>query len=172
MSFWSFFLLAFLQSSTLMHITWKVRLLGNTFVPILELGSKEVLPFESVQCSKRIANGPMNTALSKQKKSFEHTHELINMNHTMSKSDNFVTFVLKTVFLQIWQLWPHFSPKTTFVWFGALFFGSPKWPNNFAPKKHLCVTMVKTKNQKYFWVASKHYRYPITRLNRSLRVQI
>jgi hypothetical protein len=43
--------------------------------------SKEVLPFESVQCSKRIADGPMNMALSKKKKkSYEHTHELININ--------------------------------------------------------------------------------------------
>jgi hypothetical protein len=98
--------------------------LGNTFVPILQLGSKEVLPFESVQCSKRIANGPMNMALSKKKKkSFEHTHELINMKHTMSKSDNF-----GPIFLQkqpLCDLEPHFL-------------GHPSGPTIF-PQKSTCV---------------------------------
>jgi hypothetical protein len=42
----------------------------------------------------------MNMAPSKKKKkSYEHIHELINMSHTMSKSDDIVTFFLKTVFL-------------------------------------------------------------------------
>jgi hypothetical protein len=40
-----------------------------------------VLLLVSAQCSKRIGDGSINMTLSK-KKTYEHTHELINMNHT------------------------------------------------------------------------------------------
>jgi len=50
-----------------------------------------VLPLGSAQCSKKIAIRPMNMALSKiLKKSYEHTHELINTNHTKSPMFNVV----------------------------------------------------------------------------------
>ncbi len=81
------------------------------------------------------------------------------MNHSMSKSDNFVTFFLKTVFLQIWQLWPIFLQKQPLCDLEAHFLGHPSGPT-ISPQKSTSVTMVKTKNQKHFWVASKHYRYP------------
>jgi hypothetical protein len=43
-------------------------------------GSKEVLPL-GVVCNvpKKFADGPMNMALEKKGKSYEHTHELSNM---------------------------------------------------------------------------------------------
>jgi len=45
----------------------KGRLYGNTIVFILQLGSKEVFLLGSAQCFFKIANGPMNMALSKMK---------------------------------------------------------------------------------------------------------
>ncbi len=43
--------------------------IGQTqLVSILQLGSKEVLPLGSAQCSKKIVDVPMNVALSKKKK--------------------------------------------------------------------------------------------------------
>ncbi len=51
-------------------------------------GSKELLPLRSAQCSKRFVDGPMDMALSQKTKqnnkikSYERTHDLINMNHT------------------------------------------------------------------------------------------
>jgi hypothetical protein len=45
----------------------KGKLLRNTFVSILQLGVIEVLPLGGAQCYKKIADGPMNTALSKNK---------------------------------------------------------------------------------------------------------
>jgi hypothetical protein len=45
-----------------------------------------VLSLGNDQCSKKFVDGPMNMALSKEEKnqerSYERTHELINMNHT------------------------------------------------------------------------------------------
>ncbi len=42
--------------------------MGQTqLVFILRLGSKEVFPLGSAQCSKKIADMPMNVALSKKK---------------------------------------------------------------------------------------------------------
>jgi hypothetical protein len=50
-----------------------------------------VLPLGSAQCSKKIVVRPMNMALSKNlKKRYEHTHELINTNHTKSPMFNVV----------------------------------------------------------------------------------
>jgi len=47
---------------------------------------KRCFHWGSDQCSKVFVDGPMNMALSKkkhtQKRSYEHNHELINMNHT------------------------------------------------------------------------------------------
>jgi hypothetical protein len=74
-----FYPIWFAQSSALMYIYWKGRLQGTTFVFILQLGSKEVLPLGTAQCSKNFVDRPMNIALSqKKRKSFECTHELIN----------------------------------------------------------------------------------------------
>ncbi len=53
------------QNSTLMYINWKGTLLRNSFVSILQLGSKEVLPLGSAQCSKKIAVRPMNIPFKK-----------------------------------------------------------------------------------------------------------
>jgi hypothetical protein len=44
--------------------------LRNTFVFILQLGSKEVLPLGSAQYSKKIAEGPLKMALSKKQEKF------------------------------------------------------------------------------------------------------
>jgi hypothetical protein len=60
-------------------------LLGNIFLSILQLGSKEVLPIWRAKCSKRIFYGPMNKVHWKKRKSYEHTHELINMNQILTK---------------------------------------------------------------------------------------
>jgi hypothetical protein len=86
----TFYPIQFAQSSTLMYINWKVhcRLLGNTFVPILKLGVKRgASKGECSQCSIKIADGPMNMALSKKRKrkrSYECTHELINISQTVT----------------------------------------------------------------------------------------
>jgi hypothetical protein len=58
-----FYPICFAQSSTVMDINWKVGSWG-TALPMLQLDSKEVLPLGSDDCSKKIANGPMNMRLS------------------------------------------------------------------------------------------------------------
>jgi len=84
-----FYPIWFAQSSTLIYINWEGRLLRIHLFLFCNWGSKEVLPLGSAQCSKKIAVGPMNMALSKKNlKSYEHTHELINTNHTKSPTFN------------------------------------------------------------------------------------
>ncbi len=67
---------------------YKVKGKGAHLFLFCDWGSKEVPPFGSAQCSKRFVDGPMDMALSKkkttkqEKKSYERTHDLINMNHT------------------------------------------------------------------------------------------
>jgi hypothetical protein len=46
----------------------KGRLKGSTFVSILQLGSKELLLLKSAQCSKKVCDGPINVAPSREKK--------------------------------------------------------------------------------------------------------
>ncbi len=94
-----FYPILFAQSSTPMYINWKGGLWGNTFVSILQLGSKEVFPSKGImpECSKKIDDGPMNKGLQKKKKNYESTHELLNMNHNRYEvpkpSFNFVILV-------------------------------------------------------------------------------
>ncbi len=93
----------FAQSSTLMYINWKGGSWESTFVSVLWLGSKEVLLWGSAQCSKNIADGPINMAPSKQNKrqSGERTHELIfSMDHIMNYIWNFC-FLPKALFFHI-----------------------------------------------------------------------
>jgi hypothetical protein len=75
----------FAQSSTLMYINWKGRLLENSFVSILQLGASigESSMFQKSHCW---ANE--YSSFKKKNLSYEDTHELINMNHTKSPTFN------------------------------------------------------------------------------------
>ncbi len=80
-----FYPIWFAQSSILMYIIcW-----GSKHV-FCNWGSEEVLPLGSAQASKKNVDGAMNYDSFKRKKekrkSYECTHELINMNHTISPS--------------------------------------------------------------------------------------
>jgi len=57
----------FLRSSTPMYIMWKGVLEGNTFLSVLQLGSKEVLPLGSV-VSKKLMMGQWIWLFQKEKK--------------------------------------------------------------------------------------------------------
>ncbi len=57
----------------------------STFFSILQLAVQRGAFIGSAQCSpKKIGDGPINMTPSKKKKNSEPTHEVINMNHTMS----------------------------------------------------------------------------------------
>jgi hypothetical protein len=55
-------------------------MMGNTFISTLQLGVQRGASIgRSVQYSQKIADGPMNMALSKRRRSYERNHELSNM---------------------------------------------------------------------------------------------
>jgi hypothetical protein len=69
-------------SSIVMYRNWKVGCWGCFYFALG--GPKRCFHWGNAQCSKKIADEPMNMALSKTKKktkNYEHIHELINMNH-------------------------------------------------------------------------------------------
>ncbi len=72
-----------------MYITSKRQAVGEYICFYFGTGgSKRCFHWGSAQCfPKTIAHGPMNMALlekRKEKESYEHTHELNNMNHTIT----------------------------------------------------------------------------------------
>ncbi len=69
------------------HLYEKVQCKGAHLFLFCDWGPKRCFYSGSAQCSKKIDDGPMNVAPSK-KKSCEGTHELINLNHTQSYSNN------------------------------------------------------------------------------------
>jgi hypothetical protein len=81
-----FYPMWFAQSSTPIYINYKGEIQGCTFVFILQLGVKRGASIGGMpNVSKKVLVGQSIWLLSKRKrKSCEHTHDLINMNHTLS----------------------------------------------------------------------------------------
>jgi len=111
-------------------------------------GPKSCFYWGHAQSSKRIADGPINMALLKKRKSCEGTHDLINMNHTIVgyklRRRSVLFFLMKFHQISSWKIW--FQPMQ------RIFLGKND-PNSsdFKKTNSNCQILCLAKNIEGFW---------------------